>query len=37
MIFYDVNFIILLLFNSSIKSEEKKWTWKDRVCAANVG
>ena len=36
MIFCGVDFIIRFLFNFSIRSEKKEWTWKGRICAGNM-
>ena len=36
MILYGMNFIILFLFNVSIKSVEKEKIWEDRMCAMSV-
>lgn len=36
MILYGMNFIILFLFNASIKSVEKLEIWKDRMRARSM-
>ena len=36
MILYGMDFIILFLFNASIKSVEKLKIWKDRMCARSM-